>query len=319
MKVRALWHNNRQRSEIREETMAPGTGQLLVRSRYSMISTGTERLVAKGLVPEALHALMRVPGMAGQFTFPVKYGYSVVGEVVGGPPELLNKMVHLMHPHQDICVALPEMVHVLEPGTDPLSATLISNMETIINALWDSEVREDDKVLVCGFGNIGGLLAKTLKDEVGARVYVAEKHAVRLQTALEMGFRPFRGEDRFDIAYNTTASGEGLQECLDALVHEGHVIDLSWYGTNPVNLYLGHRFHYGRLKIISSQVSHIPGKMMDKWDLKSRKRWAEQLISKMDFSELMSNPVPFNDIPAFFDKLRHQDAVLDDCIYSIAY
>ena len=64
-----------------------------------------------------------------------------------------------MHPHQSICEVAETEIFVLPDDLSPAKATLISNMETVINAIWDSELGENEKVLIAGFGNIGGLLA----------------------------------------------------------------------------------------------------------------------------------------------------------------
>ena len=58
---------------------------MLVQTRYSALSRGTESLIFQGAVPETEHRRMRAPFQAGVFPFPVKYGYVVVGTVTVGP------------------------------------------------------------------------------------------------------------------------------------------------------------------------------------------------------------------------------------------
>ena len=80
---------------------APGAGEVLVETLASGISRGTETLVFQGRVPASQHRAMRAPFQAGEFTFPVKYGYSSVGIVADGAPELRGRRVFCLHPHQD--------------------------------------------------------------------------------------------------------------------------------------------------------------------------------------------------------------------------
>ena len=57
-------------------------GEVLVRTLYSGISRGTETLVYRGEVPDSQHDVMRAPFQVGDFSGPLKYGYSSVGEVL---------------------------------------------------------------------------------------------------------------------------------------------------------------------------------------------------------------------------------------------
>src|ERR1700751_2308846 len=97
----ALWYCGAGKAEIRREVLGtPGAGEVRVRSLYSAISRGTESLVFAGRVPESEFARMRAPFMAGDFPFPVKYGYSTVGRIESGAEQLQGKTVFTLHPHQ---------------------------------------------------------------------------------------------------------------------------------------------------------------------------------------------------------------------------
>src|SRR5512133_1674615 len=76
----ALWYRGPGQVEIRREEMdPPRAGEVRVRTIYSAISRGTESLVFSGRVPVSEFERMRAPFMAGDFPFPVKYGYAAVG------------------------------------------------------------------------------------------------------------------------------------------------------------------------------------------------------------------------------------------------
>ena len=78
MKTNALWHLDSNRSALQETSLTEQEDDqyITIKSLYSLISTGTENLVATGRVPKALHQVMGVPYMDGDFSFPIKYGYS---------------------------------------------------------------------------------------------------------------------------------------------------------------------------------------------------------------------------------------------------
>ena len=98
----AFWLRAPGEGEIRTvDVPAPGPDDVVVRTRFSAVSRGTEALVFRGGVPAAEHGRMRAPLQAGDFPFPVKYGYAAVGEAVAGPPDLAGRMVFVLHPHQD--------------------------------------------------------------------------------------------------------------------------------------------------------------------------------------------------------------------------
>src|SRR4029453_9588794 len=62
-----------------------------------------------------------------------------------------------------------------------------------------------------------------------------------------------------------------LAPALPLLAHEGTVLVASWYGTKPVTLHLGQEFHRRRLTLRSTQVSSIPARLADRWDVAPRR------------------------------------------------
>ena len=92
-----------------------------MRAEYSAISRGTEALIAAGRVPEGEYQRMRAPFMAGNFPFPVKYGYATVGEVEAGPAGALGCKVFALHPHQTQ-FDLPAEAVVPVPAASPCRA-----------------------------------------------------------------------------------------------------------------------------------------------------------------------------------------------------
>lgn len=295
--MQALWHINKHSSELRNISLQKKPNSIRLAAKYSLISTGTERLVAMGKVPTSLEPHMRVPYMGGSFQLPVKYGYSMIAST----PE--NVLVHSMHPHQAVLEVAPEDLYEVPPIIPAYRLPLISNMETIINAIWDSEPTPAQKIAICGFGNIGSLLANTLRVHFGIEADIIELNPWRSAKAEALEWNTNSAEE-YDIIYHTTATNSGLQYCIKQLKTEGRIIELSWYGDEIVHLTLGHEFHYKRLQLISSQVATIPLSKQQEYDYKTRKDLAVQWLMDASYDALISDLIPFKDSPAFFNALR---------------
>ena len=136
--ARALWYAKQGVVEMRHSRLSPlPKGFARVRTLFSGISRGTERLVASGSIAPSEWERMKGPNQEGAFPFPVKYGYCATGIVEEGPADLLGKTVFCLHPHQDVFDAKLEELAVIPDGIPARRATLTANMETALNALWD--------------------------------------------------------------------------------------------------------------------------------------------------------------------------------------
>lgn len=303
MRVKALWHISPSTSILQEQDLSTSK-DLVIKSLYSLISTGTERLVATGQVPDLLKEPMSVPFMEGSFDFPFTYGYSLVGEVIS-EGEFKGRLVHLMHPHQDMVQVPAKAVYIL-PATIPSKrAILASNIETALTAIWDGQVSIGDRVLVVGFGMIGALVARLLSWLPAVKVVVQEKDKYRQSLAQQMGFEIRTSTDNnFDSSFHTTSSSGGLQSAIDAVGKEGTIVELSWYGKKESTLKLGGDFHYQRKRIISSQVGQIPSNKSHRWTYHRRKKVVFDLLQNPLFDQHLTHEVPFEETPSFFQRLR---------------
>jgi threonine dehydrogenase-like Zn-dependent dehydrogenase len=306
MEVSSLWHLDQSSSAIRTEQLSLDDSKVFLKSQFSFVSLGTERLVASGKVPSSLHQSMQVPFMQGNFNFPIKYGYSLVAKVEQANHHLHGKYVHLLHPHQDRC-AVPESALSIIPHTIPSKrAILASNVETAVNAIWDSGLSIGDRILVVGFGNIGALVALIARQIIGVEVVVAEKNLHRSAFAKQLGFSIYdEKNETFDIAFNTSANAKGLQLAINQVGFEGKVIELSWYGEKEVNISLGSSFHQERKQIISSQVGVIPTSKTNRWSYTRRKKLVWKILEDPIFDQLLTNEIEFGESPKFFEKIRY--------------
>lgn len=295
MNYKSFWHLQNNHSEIISESIEmPNSDKIEISSLYSSISLGTETIVSQGKVPPSLHEKMAVPYMVGSFNFPIKYGYSLVGTNNNGA------LIHVMHPHQTTCWVEEKDCFVCSEQSDPILATQLANMETVINAIWVSDVQPNQKVLVCGLGSVGVLLAETLRGYCQAVVYVKEKDEGKVAILAKNDFTIATETDEFTLSFHVSASEKGLQYCIDHAAEEGKIIELSWYGNHPIQLNLGGNFHYNRLQIISAQVSAIPLIKKNSEDFFSRKKLAEKLVHTIPIRDYISL-IPFEELPDFFN------------------
>lgn len=318
MEVKSLWHVAPGVSVIKQEILPQlPVDYCQVRAEYSAISIGTERLIANGRVPLELTKEMACPYMAGEFDLPIKYGYSLVGLVEEGPPHLIGKRVHVMHPHQTICQVKVGDVTVLPNNLPSARAALASNLETAVNAVWDSSLSIGDRVLVVGFGTIGSLIAQIVSHIPGIFLQVVDLSAEKCALAKKLGFDAetvANCSEPFDVAFHSTGTGAGLQAALDAVGFESKVIELSWYGSSTVDLMLGTHFHRQRKQIISSQVSNVASTHRSRWDFRRRKALVLDLLARQEFDRLIHRTVQFSELSENFGEIIHGPP---QCLYCL--
>jgi 2-desacetyl-2-hydroxyethyl bacteriochlorophyllide A dehydrogenase len=299
--ARALWYVKPGVAEIRTERLIPPpTGHVRIATEYSAISRGTERLVALGLVPESEWSRMRAPLQVGNFSFPVKYGYSATGIVTAGTDHLLGKRVFMLHPHQDYFQTAEETVTVLPDWLPSRRAVLAANMETALNAHWDAGTTLADRVLVIGGGIVGLLTAYLARRIAGTDVAILDINPARAPLAEALGVpfvSPLEAPQNNRIVFHASATGAGLEAALDACAFEGTVVEMSWYGSEPVTLKLGGAFHSRRLKIVSSQVGHVAPSHRAQLKYADRLARAIALLDDDRLDALVTNEVRFDDLP----------------------
>ena len=265
---RALWYVGPRECALNDAEVAFKPGDALVRTLYSGISRGTERLVCEGRVPASEHARMRGPNMTGTFPFPVKYGYCAVGIVERGPVAMVGRHVFALHPHQER-FALPATELTLLPAQlPPRRAVLAANMETALNALWDAGAGPGDRIVVVGAGVVGLLVASLAAQLAGTDVTVVDVDATRVGVVSQLGCRfspDGTGAEDADIVVHTSASAAGLNLAIALAGFEGTVVELSWHGAGETPVALGGAFHSRRLRLISSQVGHVAASRRARW------------------------------------------------------
>jgi threonine dehydrogenase-like Zn-dependent dehydrogenase len=299
--TRAFWIEEPGRGVIRDEHQAePGPGEVRIRTRFSGVSRGTERLVFRGRVPASELERMRAPFQEGSLPGPVKYGYLNVGVVEAGPEALLGRTVFSLAPHQTSSV-LPASAAVPVPdGVPPRRAVLAGVVETALNALWDVPPLLGDAITVVGGGLVGCCVARLATRIPGTTVTIVDIDPARAATAALLGVAFAAPEDApadQDLVVHASASAAGLQLALDLLRPDRTVVDLSWYGDRPVALLLGGAFHARRLTIRSSQVGLVAPARRDGRTSRERLAIALDLLDDAPFDALLTGTSPFSALP----------------------
>jgi threonine dehydrogenase-like Zn-dependent dehydrogenase len=309
--ARGLWYIGDSKAMLRPEPLPElKPGEALVRTLYSGISRGTERLVFMALVPSSEYERMRGPNMGGDFPHPVKYGYQAVGIVEDGPSAFKGKTVFALHPHQDRFVVSAATLTILPEGLPPRRAVLAANMETALNALWDSGAGPGDRIAVIGGGVVGCLIAALCGRLPGADVTLVDPVVERSKIAAKIGVgfaEPASAPADCDVVFHASANSKGLATALECAGFEGTVIEVSWFGDRDVAVPLGRMFHSGRLKLISSQVGQVAASRRPRWDYARRMRKAMELLADARLDALIGEEITFDDAPARLPQVFSND------------
>lgn len=312
--ARAVWYTRPGVVELRPSALGGvPAGHARVRTLFSGISRGTERLVLSGAVGMSEWERMRAPLQEGNFPFPVKYGYCAVGVVEAGPKLLEGKTVFCLHPHQDCFIAPVGMLAPVPEGIPARRATLAANMETALNALWDSGASAADRIVVVGAGILGLLVTFLAARLPGAEVTVIDVDETRRPLVESLGGR-FHSAGAAssagaplptgaDVVFHASVTAQGLATAIACAGLEATVVELSWYGDRDIPVGLGGAFHSQRLKLISSQVGQVSPCHRPRWDYARRLGAALRLLDDPRLDALVADEIAFEDAPTMLPRL----------------
>jgi 2-desacetyl-2-hydroxyethyl bacteriochlorophyllide A dehydrogenase len=304
------------------EVRPPADGEVLVRTHWSGISGGTELLAYRGELDAGSARDETLSSLGGSFVYPFAYGYSCVGEILSsgvyGMPE--GATAFAFHPHQDLFTVRGSDVVIVDKVEGRL-ATLFPLVETALQVSLDAGPRLEEPVVVMGLGPVG-ILTAALLDRAGAEVVGVDPRRDRREAAVLFGV-PAVDVTEIDVVVEQLTSGAGVPLVVDStgrpsalahalalLRHEGEVLVCSWYGTKDVSLPLGREFHRRRLQIRSTQVSTIPARLADRWDVQRRRAVATGLLSELPLKLLATHDLPFEQAAEAYAALDRGDAGL---------
>ena len=307
--AKAFWITKPGSGELRSSILpSPTIEEIRVRALYSAISTGTERTVFYGQVPDSEYSTMRAPFQEGEFPGPVKYGYSSCGVVEEGPPELIDKIVFSLHPHQDNYLLPKEAAYVLPAGVPPKRSILAANMETALNALWDVAPCLGGHIAVVGAGAIGCLVAYLCARVLGTDVTLIDVNPKRRQVANDLGvkFSVNSVDGMMDLVVHASGTPSGLDTALSVAGFEATILELSWYGDEPVTARMGAAFHSKRITLRSSQVGSVGVLQRARWSRSRRLALALSFLSDDVLDCLISGEFEFSKLPEKMEWLMSQ-------------
>jgi 2-desacetyl-2-hydroxyethyl bacteriochlorophyllide A dehydrogenase len=315
----ALYFTGPETVEVRETTVGPpDADELLVDTRASAISAGTELLVYRDQTPADFPADEALDALDGDLSYPLRYGYaasgvvSAVGEDVDA--DWIDRRVFGFVPHQTSFRATPDSVVALPPETTPAAGALLPSVETATNILLDAAPRLGERVVVFGAGVIGLCVTRLLAafpleslvvvDPLERRrALAAEFGADRTATPADLPDVADPAVDGADLAIELSGQPSALDDAIDVVGYDARIVVGSWYGTKREPIDLGGRFHRDRIDIVSSQVSTITPELRGRWDRDRRMDAALDRLDRIPADELITHRIPFERAPEAYELL----------------
>lgn len=323
---------------VTEAAPSPGSGEVRVRTKYSAISPGTERLVYQGNVPGGMAADSSIEALQGDtLSYPISYGYACVGEVEvlgeGVEHNWQGTNVFAFQPHVSRFVSPLDALVPLSDSVELSDAVMIPSLETAVNLIMDGQPMIGETVLVFGQGVVGLLTTRLLADHpLGTLVAVdpaasrrahseaAGAVAVGAVNDLEQidGYIAASSSnssspsdaEQADLVYELTGQPTVLNEAVQCTGYAGRIVVGSWYGTKTAPVDLGGHFHRSRMRIISSQVSTIDPSHRGRWTKDRRMSTVLNLLPDVTPGQLISDWFDIDEAPSVYEQLASDPSML---------
>jgi threonine dehydrogenase-like Zn-dependent dehydrogenase len=304
MRAQAIFHMAPHTVAVRDtETPELRPGELLIEAHCSAISPGTEALIFGGGVPEHWTLDESLASLGGEFRYPFKYGYALVGEVVRtGSREdrdWLGRRVFAFHPHQNRAVVDKRDCHRLPEGMPAERALFLANMETALGLVLDAAPLAGERAMVFGQGVVGLLTTAVLGQFPLAELITADPVPERRELSLKLGaalaIDPGKGRELsvleeclffndhngLDLAIEVSGRIEALNQAIRLTGFDGRIVVGSWYGRSAGLVDLGGPFHRRRIRLISSQVSTLSPPLTGRWTKERRLKLALEWLERI--------------------------------------
>ena len=316
--------------EIQGETInQPRRDQMMVETKFSAVSPGTELLLYRNQIPTDMPLDQVLETYAGTFEYPVKYGYACVGTVtdVGRvvDPTWVGKTVFTFHPHESHFLASENELIPLPDDLSPEDALFLPHMESAVNFVMDGQPSIGETVAVLGQGPVGLLTTALLSKYPLGHLLTFDRHENRRVLSEALGadgsFEPqgaelsesvrtlLTSDGAFlgaDLLFELTGEPAALNAVISLAGYESRVVIGSWYGSKTAELKLGDSFHRNHISLISSQVSRLPSKFTGRWTKQRRFEIVQSMLRETALSELITHRVPFSDAPDAYRLLAKQ-------------
>ncbi len=314
------------------ERPTPAGDELLIRTEYSAISSGTELLAYTGKLPARLATDVSISALEGTLEYPIAYGYSLVGRVMEIGPDVekewIGRRVFAFHPHASHALASADDVMPIPESCAMIDAVLFPSMETAVNFAHDGNPRAGERVVVLGQGTVGLMTTAVLAQYPLESLVTADRFERRRELSTAFGASasvdPAGGfeavgevlgggdETCADLAYELSGNPEAINTAIASAGFGSRIVLGSWYGTKRAPLDLGGTFHRNRIEMISSQVSTIDPALRGRWDKPRRARVAWHLLTELQpASSVVTHRFPVERAAEAYDVLerRPEEAV----------
>ncbi len=290
------------------ELSMPRNNQVLVKTHLSAISAGTELMIYRGEFPDDLPVDETISALSGDFNYPMKYGYCLVGQVIDFgrdvDPSWKDRLVFAFQPHASHFVASVGEIIALPDEISAEEALFLPNMETALSLVMDGKPSIGEDVVVFGQGMVGLLTAAILAQFPLAGLTTFDLHSLRRQASLQVGATDSLSPEELDqvsallpngadLAFELTGSPATLDQAIKVTGFAGRVVIGSWYGQKRVELDLGGRFHRSHIRLISSQVSSLAPEFTGRWSKQRRFAFAWEMLRRLKPARFITQRIPF--------------------------
>lgn len=303
--------------ERRQTSVEPSADDVVVETRVSAISAGTELLIYRGEAPTDVPADETLDALDSDLSYPVKYGYAAVGDVVATGDAVadtwLDRTVFAFNPHESRFATQPEAVVPAPDGVSAEAMAMAPSAETATSLVLDGSPHVGERVVVFGAGVIGLCTVGVLSSFPLDRLVVVDPVEPRRERAVDLGadravapdeldglLADWRDPEGADLVYELSGRPATLDDAIDAAGYDGRVVVGSWYGEKEATIDLGTDFHRDRIAVESSQVSTLAPESRGRWTKERRMDTALTHLAALDLGSLVTHRVPFDDAEAAY-------------------
>ncbi len=297
---------------------APGADEVLVRTRVSLVSTGTELTALLADYP---------PGSTWEamFPFPVRPGYDNVGEVValgeGVDPVWLGRRVASLQPHARFVVAAPDACRPVPDEVSDAQASFCTIAEIVMNGVRRSRLTWGETVVVFGAGLLGQFTARLCVLAGAAAVVVVDVAAARLAFLPDdprvVAIDPAVGDvgelvrsvtrgRMADVVFEVTGDPSLVAQQVGMLREQGRLVILSSpRGPSTIDLH-DHCMRPSLTIVGAHNFSHPQvATLADPWVPARHAEVFFDLVRQglIDVDRLISDRVPYREAPTLYGRL----------------
>lgn len=311
-------------------------GEVLLKTLYSGISTGTELRNYRGLTSSKVwdHEWRLYRNQLNPESWPRVIGYETISIVqnIGSGVESIRQgsLVWVDRPHrQTHIVSEAEALYGLllspEELADQFSEKLkrfvfVVRARAALNGIHDGQIALGDQVAIIGTGVIGLLALQFAKLSGASVVYGVDFIPQRLNFVSQLGGVPVNAQDHaalaikqasnggVDVAIEASGSSEGLYTAIQCCRVGGRVVTIGTYSETERNLYLGGEWSRNRITLLSSMSTNgCLSRRAPCWDKRRLDQYAITLLKKgtLQTLPLITHSFPFSHAIQTFKWLDH--------------